>query len=91
MTSKRGGAEGSNVKSRSHESLRSCEQVFMKASARESRSTITLWLPLCEVRFIPFQSSARSDMILWSSRAHALCFHSSVAQWQSIRLLTGGL
>ena len=38
-----------------------------------------------------FQSMARSDMISKTNRARTTCFHSSVAQWQSIRLLTGGL
>ena len=37
-----------------------------------------------------FQSYASSDMILLSTRS-CECIYSSVAQWQSIRLLTGGL
>jgi hypothetical protein len=39
-----------------------------------------------------FQSDVASDMIsLATPDTHRACFHSSVAQWQSIRLLTGGL
>ncbi len=39
-----------------------------------------------------FQSAAASDMILLTIEARKqACSHSSVAQWQSIRLLTGGL
>ncbi len=49
-------------------------------------------LPCASHQLVSFQSAAASDMILLIMQARIeACSHSSVAQWQSIRLLTGGL